>query len=58
MTIKFGPYEVHEFMFLLEGSITMALADGTKVTINAGEAFVIPKGLPCQWIQTDYVRKE
>lgn len=22
MTIKFGPYEVHEFMFLLEGSIT------------------------------------
>lgn len=34
-----------------------SLADGTKVTISAGEAFVIPKGLPCQWIQTDYVRK-
>ncbi len=57
MTLKFGPYPVHEFMFLLEGSITMMLADGSKVTINAGEAFVIPKGLPCQWIQPGYVRK-
>lgn len=34
-----------------------SLADGTKVAINAGEAFVIPEGLPYQWIQTDCVRK-
>ena len=57
MTLKFSPYPVHEFMFVLEGSITIALADGSETTVNAGEAFVIPKGLPCKWIQPGYVRK-
>ena len=57
MTAKFGPYGEHEFMLLLEGSVTMVLADGTEVTVNAGEPFVIPKGLPCQWKQEGYVRK-
>ena len=56
-TLKFGPYPVHEFMLLLEGSVTMQLEDGTQITVNAGEFFVIPKGLPCQWIQPGYVRK-
>lgn len=56
-TLKFGPYPVHEFMFLLEGSVTIALADRSETTVNAGEAFVIPKGLPCKWIQPGYVRK-
>ena len=55
--LKFGPYPVHEFMFLLEGSVTIALEDGSETTVNAGEAFVIPKGLPCKWIQSGYVRK-
>jgi len=57
MTEKFGPYGVDEFMLLLEGSVTMVLADGNEVTINAGEPFIIPKGLPCQWKQEGYVRK-
>lgn len=57
MTLKFCPYPVHEFMFLLEGSVTMELADASRITVNAGEAFVIPKGLPCKWIQPGYVRK-
>lgn len=57
MTLKFCPYPVHEFMFLLEGSVTMELADSSRVTVEAGEAFVIPKGLPCKWIQPGYVRK-
>lgn len=57
MTEKFGTYPVHEFMFLLEGSITMVLADGSEITVNSGEPFVIPKGLPCQWKQVGYVRK-
>jgi uncharacterized cupin superfamily protein len=57
MTEKFGPYAVNEFMYLLEGSVTMVLEDGKEVTINAGEAFIIPKGLPCQWKQEGYVRK-
>lgn len=57
MTEKFGPYGVNEFMYLLEGSVTMVLEDGKEVTINAGEPFIIPKGLPCQWKQQGYVRK-
>lgn len=57
MTSKFSPYPVHEFMFLLEGSVTLVLEDGNQVTVNAGESFVIPKGLPCQWVQPGYVRK-
>lgn len=57
MTTKMEPYSVNEFMFILEGSVTMVLADGTEETINAGEAFVIPKGLVCQWKQPGYIRK-
>jgi uncharacterized cupin superfamily protein len=57
MTENFGPYPVHEFMFLLEGSVTMVLADGIEITVNAGQPFLIPKGLPCQWKQLGYVRK-
>lgn len=51
------PYPVDEFMFLLEGSVTMGLPDGTEVTVGAGQAFVIPKGFECQWKQPGYVRK-
>lgn len=57
MTGKFELYAVHEFMFLLEGSVTMVLEDGAEVTVNAGEAFVVPKGLPCRWKQLGAVRK-
>ena len=57
MTSRFEPYEVDEFMLLLEGSLTMVLGDGSEVPVKAGEAFVLPKGLPCQWKQEEYVRK-
>jgi uncharacterized cupin superfamily protein len=57
MTMKPGPYPDNEFMLLLDGSLEFVLEDGAKVTVNAGEAFVIPKGLHCQWIQPGYVRK-
>ena len=52
-----GPYEVDEYMLLLEGSVVMALSDGTDVTIRAGEAFVLPQGLECQWKMPERVRK-
>jgi len=57
MTEHFGPYPVHEFMILLEGSLTFNLSNDRQVSINSSEPFIIPKGLPCQWIQTGYVRK-
>ncbi|MEO0378758.1 MAG: cupin domain-containing protein [Pseudomonadota bacterium] len=52
-----GPYPVDEYMLLLEGQVVMALPDGTEVTVDAGEAFVLPQGLNCQWKMPCNVRK-
>ncbi|WP_333835127.1 cupin domain-containing protein [Rubrimonas sp.] len=52
-----GPYPVDEYMLLLEGTVVIAMPDGTEVRIDAGEAFVIPKGLRCQWKMPGTVRK-
>ncbi len=54
---KMAPYDVDEFMYVLEGSVTMELEDGTSTTVSAGESFIIPKGLVCKWVQTEYMRK-
>ena len=40
------PYGVDEFMFFLEGSVTLISADGSVTTVNAGEGVTIPK----EWI--------
>lgn len=52
-----GAYPVDEYMFLLEGQIIMVMPDGTQTIIKQGEAFIIPKGLECQWKMPGYVRK-
>ena len=73
MTEKFGPYPVNEYMIVLEGEVTIienapgapssaergrvGEGAGRRTTIRAGENFVIPKGLPCQWHQDGYMRK-
>jgi len=57
MHIKMGPWLVDEFMVLLEGSVTILHEDGSRLTVDAGETFVIPKGTMCSWIQAGYVRK-
>jgi uncharacterized cupin superfamily protein len=57
MTGKLGPYPVNEFMILLEGAVTILDERGGATTIKAGESFILPKGLPCAWKQTGYVRK-
>lgn len=51
------PYPVDEFMLLLEGSVEMLMPGGELITVNAGEAFIIPKGLDCQWKMPQTVRK-
>jgi len=51
------PYPVDEFMLVLEGSVNIVHADGHEETFRAGDAFVIPKGLPCAWKQTENIRK-
>ena len=50
------PYGVDEFMFFLEGSVTLTSADGVVTTINAGEAVTIPKEWMGRW-ETEGYRK-
>jgi uncharacterized cupin superfamily protein len=50
-------YSVDEYMYLLEGTLIMRMPDGEEVHLKAGDAFVIPKGLECQWEQPGYIRK-
>ena len=57
MTGKLEPYAVNELMLILEGSVTLIDARGHVETLRAGESFVIPKGMPCIWKQTEYMRK-
>lgn len=48
------PYGVDEFMFFLEGSVTLTSADGSAVVINAGEAVTIPKEWTGVWETSGY----
>jgi len=50
------PYGVDEFMFFLEGSVTLTSADGTVIAVNAGEAVTIPKEWTGRW-ETEGYRK-
>lgn len=56
-TSKPGPYPVNEFMHVLEGSVTIVEASGRQTTVKAGESFIIPKGTPCHWHQSENIRK-
>ncbi len=56
-TAPMSAYDVDEFMYLFDGSVIMVMPDGAEVEVKAHEAFVIPKGLKCQWKQPGYVRK-
>jgi len=48
------PYGVDEFMFFLEGSVTLTSADGAVTTVNAGEAVTIPKEWTGRWETAGY----
>ena len=50
------PYGVDEFMFFLEGRVTLTSADGSVATVNAGEAVTIPKEWTGRW-ETEGYRK-
>ena len=57
MQEKFGPYGMDEFMWVIEGQVTMVDESGNETIVKAGEAFVIPKGYPCSWKQEGYLKK-
>ncbi len=57
MELKMAPYDVDEFMFLLEGRISIEHRDGQIESFGPGQCFVIPRGTDCIWRQQEYVRK-
>ena len=53
---KEEPYGVDEFMYFLEGSVTLTSADGAVQVINAGEAVTIPKEWMGTWESDGYTK--
>ncbi|MEE8294269.1 MAG: cupin domain-containing protein [Sphingomonadales bacterium] len=50
------PYGVDEFMYFLEGSVTLTSSDGSVMTINAGEAATIPSEWTGIWETEGYTK--
>ena len=50
------PYGVDEFMYFLEGSVTLTSSDGAVQVINAGEAVTIPKEWTGVWETEGYTK--
>ena len=50
------PYGVDEFMYFLEGSVTLTSSDGSVQIINAGEAVTIPKEWTGIWETEGYTK--
>jgi uncharacterized cupin superfamily protein len=47
-------YPEDEFMYFIEGSVTLTSADGTVLTIKAGDGAAIPKGWKGHWSTPGY----
>jgi len=50
------PYGVDEFMYFLEGGVTLTSADGSVQVINAGEGVTIPKEWTGVWDTDGYTK--
>ena len=50
------PYGVDEFMYFLEGGVTLTSADGSVMTVNAGEAVTLPKEWTGVWETEGYTK--
>ncbi len=50
------PYGVDEFMYFIEGDVTLTSSDGTVTEINAGEAVTIPKEWTGVWDTEGYIK--
>ena len=50
------PYGVDEFMYFLEGGVTLTSSDGTVQTVSAGEAVTIPKEWTGTWETEGYTK--
>lgn len=47
-------YEEDEFMFFLQGGVTLTSADGTVLEVKAGEGVAMPKGWKGHWSTKGY----
>jgi len=50
------PYGVDEFMYFIEGSVTLTSSDGSVEVINAGEAVTIPREWTGIWDTEGYTK--
>lgn len=50
------PYGVDEFMYFLEGGVTLTSSDGTVTKISAGEGVTIPREWTGIWDTNGYVK--
>ncbi len=50
-------YDAAEKSFLLDGSVTLNMTDGTSVNVEKGDLVIIPAG-KCQWIVHQQVRRQ
>ena len=50
------PYGVDEFMYFLEGGVTLTSSDGTVIEISAGEGVSIPKEWTGIWDTDGYTK--
>ncbi len=57
MQENFQPYEMDEFMWILEGQVAMIDKNNKETIVKSKEVFVIPKGYPCSWKQIGYLKK-
>jgi len=51
------PHKVHELMHLIEGSVTLQLADGVELKVSTGDTVFVAQGTSCAWESNVYVRK-
>jgi uncharacterized cupin superfamily protein len=57
MQETFGPYPGDEFMWVLEGQVTMVDADKNETLVKPGESFCVRNGIPISWKQEGFLRK-
>ena len=57
MQEAFGPYPGDEFMWVLEGRVSMVDAENNETLVKTDECFCIRNGIPISWKQVGFLRK-
>jgi uncharacterized cupin superfamily protein len=50
------PYGVDEFMYFIEGGVTLTSADGSETVVRAGDAVMIPREWRGVWDTDGYLK--